>query len=93
MGFVRKKKSTTFENLALTFENLACLQKREKGQNLSKKRAQKWGLCAILRLLRPDFSSGEGLSRGQNGHFSLQNALSPLSKFSVKNFDIFSPVR
>ncbi|MBQ8095734.1 MAG: hypothetical protein IJ243_01405 [Prevotella sp.] len=41
LAFVEKKKSTPFENLALTFENLACLQKREKGQNLSEKRAQK----------------------------------------------------
>ena len=40
-GLRLEKKSTPFENLALTLEKLACLQKREKGQNLSKKRAQK----------------------------------------------------
>jgi len=71
MGFVRKKKSTTFENLALTFENMACLQKREKQQNLSEKRAQKWGQCANFRLLRPDFSSGDASLRLENAHFSL----------------------
>ena len=87
-AFVEKKKSTTFENLALTFENLACLQKREKQQNLSKKRAQKQGPCAILRLLRPDFSSGNGSTRLENALFSLQNASSPWTKFSVKDFDI-----
>ena len=69
-AFVEKKKSTTFENLALTFENLACLQKREKEQKMSKKRAQKWGLCANFRLLRPDFSSGDAFLRLENGHFS-----------------------
>ena len=89
-GLVEKKKSTTFENLALTFENLACLQTREKQQNLSKKRAQKQGQCAIFRLLRPDFSSGNGSPRLENGHFSLKIASSPWAKFSVKYFDILA---
>ena len=31
------QKSTPFENLALTFENLACLKKRETGQKMRKK--------------------------------------------------------
>ena len=39
-GFDSSKKSTPQKNLALTFENLACLQKREKWQNRSKKPAQ-----------------------------------------------------
>ncbi|MBQ8097687.1 MAG: hypothetical protein IJ243_11530 [Prevotella sp.] len=76
-AFVEKKKSTPFENLALTFENLACLQKRKKGQKLSKKRAQKYILCANFGLSRPVFSSGEGWMRGPNGYFSLKIASSP----------------
>ena len=86
-GFVEKKKSTPQKNLALTFENLACLQKREKGQNRSEKPAQMHGVCANFRLLHPVFSSGEGRKRGQNGHFSLKNASSPWTKISVKDFD------
>ena len=40
------QKSTPQKNLALTFENLACLQRAHLAQNLGKKCAQKPLLCA-----------------------------------------------
>ena len=68
------KKSTTFENLALTFENLACLQKRLRRQKRGKKAAQneefvqkKGGREHFLRLV-----AARKMSR--NTSFSLQNA-------------------
>ena len=55
-AFVCFQKSTPQKNLALTFEIFACLQKREKGQKLRKKRAQNHAVCAKIKILSHGFS-------------------------------------
>ena len=82
------KKSTTFENLALTFENLACLQKRLRRQKRGKKAAQneefvqKGGGVSISC----DWSRHEKCQETRHFHSRMQIFPAPSS---VQNFHYF----